>query len=34
MNIGVIPARLGSTRFPGKILAPLAGKPMVMHVYG
>ena len=33
MNIGVIPARLGSTRFPGKILAPLAGKPMVMHVY-
>ncbi|NQT98142.1 MAG: 3-deoxy-manno-octulosonate cytidylyltransferase [Candidatus Marinimicrobia bacterium] len=33
MNIGVIPARLGSTRFPGKILASLAGKPMVMHVY-
>ncbi len=32
-NIGVIPARLNSTRFPGKIMAPLAGQPMVMHVY-
>ncbi len=33
INIGVIPARLGSTRFPGKILAPLAGKPLVLHAY-
>ncbi|MBT6712075.1 MAG: 3-deoxy-manno-octulosonate cytidylyltransferase, partial [Candidatus Marinimicrobia bacterium] len=29
MVVGVIPARLGSSRFPKKILAPLAGKPMV-----
>ena len=32
MNVGVIPARLGSSRFPKKILAHLAGKPMVAHV--
>ena len=32
MIVGVIPARLGSRRFPKKILAPLAGKPMVAHV--
>ncbi|TFH00664.1 MAG: 3-deoxy-manno-octulosonate cytidylyltransferase [Calditrichales bacterium] len=31
--IGVIPARYGSSRFPGKIIAPLAGKPMIQHVY-
>ena len=31
MVVGVIPARLGSSRFPKKILAPLAGKPMVAH---
>ncbi|MFO0773304.1 MAG: 3-deoxy-manno-octulosonate cytidylyltransferase [Nitrospiraceae bacterium] len=29
----VIPARYGSTRFPGKPLAQLAGKPMLQHVY-
>ena len=29
----VIPARFGSTRFEGKVIAPLAGKPLVMHVY-
>lgn len=29
----VIPARFASTRFPGKPLADLAGKPMVQHVY-
>ncbi|MBI4343329.1 MAG: 3-deoxy-manno-octulosonate cytidylyltransferase [Candidatus Omnitrophica bacterium] len=29
----VIPARYGSTRFPGKPLAPLAGKPTIQHVY-
>ena len=31
--IGVIPARYGSTRFPGKPLALIAGKPMIQHVY-
>ncbi len=29
----VIPARYGSTRFPGKPLADISGKPMVQHVY-
>jgi 3-deoxy-manno-octulosonate cytidylyltransferase (CMP-KDO synthetase) len=29
----VIPARYASTRFPGKPLFPLAGKPMVQHVW-
>jgi 3-deoxy-manno-octulosonate cytidylyltransferase (CMP-KDO synthetase) len=29
----VIPARWGSTRFPGKILHPIAGKPLVCHVW-
>ena len=28
----VIPARLGSTRFPGKIVASSTGKPLVQHV--
>ena len=31
--IGVIPARLNSTRFPKKILAPIWGKPMVVQIY-
>lgn len=29
----VIPARYGSSRFPGKPLAMLLGKPMIQHVY-
>ncbi|MEO6786793.1 MAG: 3-deoxy-manno-octulosonate cytidylyltransferase [Chthoniobacteraceae bacterium] len=29
----VIPARYASTRFPGKPLFPLAGKPMIRHVW-
>ena len=29
----VIPARYGSSRFPGKPLALLAGKPLIQHVY-
>ncbi len=29
----IIPARWGSTRFPGKPLYPLAGKPLVRHVW-
>lgn len=28
----VIPARYGSSRFPGKSLADIAGKPMILHV--
>ena len=31
--IGVIPARFNSTRFPGKVLANLRGKPIIQHVY-
>ena len=31
--LAVIPARYGSTRFPGKPLALLAGKPVIQHVY-
>ncbi len=31
--IGVIPARFASTRFPGKVLALIAGKPMIEHVW-
>ena len=27
--IGVIPSRWGSTRFPGKSLAPVGGKPLL-----
>lgn len=29
----VIPARYGSQRFPGKVLARLAGKPVIQHVW-
>lgn len=31
--IGVIPARYKSSRFPGKPLADICGKPMVQYVY-
>lgn len=31
MNVGIIPARLHSTRFPKKILSDINGKPMVIH---
>ena len=30
--VAVIPARMGSSRFPGKPLAPILGLPMVEHV--
>jgi len=30
---GIIPARFASTRFPGKPLADIAGRPMIQHVY-
>ena len=31
--MGAIPARYGSTRLPGKPLLPIAGRPMIEHVY-
>jgi 3-deoxy-manno-octulosonate cytidylyltransferase (CMP-KDO synthetase) len=31
--IAVIPARLASTRLPRKVLLPIAGQPMLAHVY-
>ncbi|MDX9972616.1 MAG: 3-deoxy-manno-octulosonate cytidylyltransferase [FCB group bacterium] len=31
--LAVIPARYASTRFPGKVLADIGGKPLVWHVY-
>ncbi len=31
--IGVIPARFSSTRFEGKVLADIMGKPMLQHVW-
>ncbi|HXV27546.1 MAG TPA: NTP transferase domain-containing protein, partial [bacterium] len=31
--IGVIPARLGSTRLAEKVLKPLDGRPMIQHVW-
>lgn len=31
--IGVIPARYSSTRFPGKPLADIGGKPMIQHAW-
>ena len=31
--IGIIPARMGSSRFPGKPMAKIAGVPMIGHCY-
>jgi 3-deoxy-manno-octulosonate cytidylyltransferase (CMP-KDO synthetase) len=31
--VAVIPARMGSTRFPGKPLGLILGRPMIEHVY-
>ena len=31
--VGVLPARMASSRFPGKPLAPICGRPMIEHVY-
>jgi 3-deoxy-manno-octulosonate cytidylyltransferase (CMP-KDO synthetase) len=31
--IAIIPARMGSSRFPGKPLVPIIGLPMIEHVY-
>lgn len=33
MALAVIPARFASTRFPGKPLALISGRPMIQHVY-
>ncbi len=32
-TLGIIPARIGSTRFPAKVLAPVYGKPLVQWVW-
>lgn len=34
MVVAIIPSRYGSSRFPGKALAPLAGVPLVVRVAG
>src|SRR6266446_7676826 len=31
--IAIIPARFNSTRFPGKPIAEIEGKPLIEHVY-
>jgi len=33
VNLGIIPARLDSKRFPRKIIHPLNGKSIIQHVY-
>ncbi len=32
-TVGIIPARLGSTRLSKKVLMDLCGKPVIQHVY-
>lgn len=32
-QVAIIPARFGSSRFPGKPLAPILGKPLIQWVY-
>ena len=31
--VGIVPCRYGASRFPGKSLADISGKPMMWHVY-
>lgn len=31
--IGIVPARMASSRFPGKPLFPILGRPMIEHVF-
>ena len=33
MILGIIQARMQSTRLPGKVLLPLAGKPILWHIF-
>src|SRR5690349_1715928 len=30
---GIVPARMASSRFPGKPLFPICGRPMIEHVF-
>lgn len=32
-TIAIIQARMSSTRLPGKVMLPLAGSPVIWHVY-
>lgn len=32
-TVGIIPARMAASRFPGKPLMPILGRPMIEHVY-
>jgi 3-deoxy-manno-octulosonate cytidylyltransferase (CMP-KDO synthetase) len=32
-TIGIVPARMAASRFPGKPLHPIAGRPMIEHCY-
>ena len=33
VQVGVLPARYDSSRFPGKPLVPILGKPMILRTY-
>lgn len=33
LQVGVLPARFQSSRFPGKPLVPILGKPMILRTY-
>ena len=32
MVVAVVQARMSSSRLPGKVLMPLAGRPMIWHI--
>ena len=31
--VGIVPARMAASRFPGKPLHPIFGRPMIEHVF-